>query len=180
MTPGDIKRHAVQAAMQLGVPRFGIVESVDTATYAAKVTLQPDGELTGWLPIMAMAIGSGWGIAFPPNTGDQVLVVPHEGDADSLVIVGFVYSQQQVPPNAAAGEFWLVHKTGSYFKMTNDGNIQSQAPIWTHTGAFHATGEVIRGWGTADQVTLGGHTHDQPNDSAGDGEAPTDPPNAGT
>jgi phage baseplate assembly protein V len=180
MTPGDIKRHAVQAAMQLGVARFGIVESVDTATYTAKVNLQPDGVLTSWLPIAAQMIGNGWGLVTPPNIGDQVIVQPHEGDADNLVITGRVYSQAQVPPNAQAGEFWLVHQSGSFIKLTNDGNMESQAPIWTHTGAFHATGEIIRGFGTGDQVTLGGHTHDQPNDTAGDGEAPTYPPNAGT
>jgi phage baseplate assembly protein V len=177
---GEMKRHAVGAAMQLGVPRFGLVESVDPSAYTAKVKLQPDGVLTSWLPIASAWIGAGWGLVCPPNVGDQVIVAPHDGDADNLVIIGRVYSQAQMPPAGISGEFWLVHKTGSFLKLTNDGNIQSQAPIWTHTGAIHATGEIVRGFGTSDQVTLGGHIHDQATDSAGDGEEPTTPPVAGT
>jgi phage baseplate assembly protein gpV len=175
-----LKRHAVGAVMQFGVCRFGLVESVDPNTYTAKVNLQPDGELTGWLPIASQWIGNGWGLVSPPNAGDQVILAPHEADADNLVIVGRVYSQSQMPPVAASGEFWLVHSTGSFIKLTNDGNIESQAPIWKHTGSLEVTGGITAGFGTSDSVTLQHHTHDQPNDSAGDGEAATNPPNPGT
>ncbi len=47
-------------------------------------------------------------------------------------------------------------------------------------GFIYATGEVIRGSGGSDSVTLGNHTHDQGNDSHGDTEVPTNAPNAGT
>ena len=123
MIQGEIKRHASALALQLGQPRFGIVQSVDTATYTAKVELQPDGVLTSWLPIRSSWIGNGWGLVCPPNAGDQVILIPHDGDADNLVIVGSVYSQQQVPPNGVCGEFWLVHSTGSFVKLENNGNV---------------------------------------------------------
>jgi len=42
------------------------------------------------------------------------------------------------------------------------------------------TGEIVRGFNTGDSVTLGQHTHNQGNDSAGDVEMPTNAPNAGT
>ena len=118
-----IKRHASALALQLGQPRFGTVQSVDTATYTAKVMLEPDGILTNWLPIKSLWIGSGWGLVCPPNAGDQVICVPHDGDPDNLVIVGSVYSQQQVPPDGNQGEFWLVHQTGSSVKLTNAGSV---------------------------------------------------------
>jgi phage baseplate assembly protein V len=126
---GELLRHASALPLQQGQPRFGTVSSVDTATMTAKVTLQPDGVLTNWLPIMCPAIGMGWGVIFPPNVGDQVLVVPHDGDPDNLVIIGAVFSQQQVPPNGSnPGEFWLVHQTGSFIKVTMDGNVSINSP----------------------------------------------------
>jgi hypothetical protein len=48
------------------------------------------------------------------------------------------------------------------------------------TGALTATGEITRGFGTGDSVTLGDHTHTQANDSHGDAEQPTSKPTAGT
>ena len=45
-----------------GAPRFGIVSSVDPASATARVTLQPEGVLTGWLPLLTPWTGSGWGL----------------------------------------------------------------------------------------------------------------------
>jgi hypothetical protein len=47
-------------------------------------------------------------------------------------------------------------------------------------GNFKASGNVIAGQGGSDSVTLQQHTHNQPNDSHGDSEQPTNAPNAGT
>ena len=41
-----------------GQPRFGLVTSVDTSRMAARVTLQPEGVLSGWLPIASPWIGA--------------------------------------------------------------------------------------------------------------------------
>lgn len=48
------------------------------------------------------------------------------------------------------------------------------------TGDLRVTGEVIRGFGTGDQVTLGQHTHAQDADSDADSEEETHKPTAGT
>ena len=34
------------------MPRFGTVSSVDPGTATARVTLQPEGVLSGWLPLL--------------------------------------------------------------------------------------------------------------------------------
>jgi phage baseplate assembly protein gpV len=63
-------------------PRFAIVSSVDPGTGNARVMLQPEGTLSGWLPILSPWTGSGWGMCCPPSPGDQVLVLSQEGAAD--------------------------------------------------------------------------------------------------
>lgn len=40
-------------------PRFATVTSVDPATATARVTLQPEGVLSGWLPVLSPWTGAG-------------------------------------------------------------------------------------------------------------------------
>lgn len=56
---------------------------------------------------------------------------------------------------------------GGFVKIDGNGNLT-------------ASGEITRGVGTGDSVTVGQHTHDQPNDSDDDTEATTNKPNSGT
>ena len=118
-----------------GAPRFGIVTSVDPSAATARVTLQPEGVLTGWLPLLTPWVGNGWGLVCPPSPGDQVLVLPQEGDAEHGLIVAASWSAQTKAPSAPSGEFWLVHKSGSFLKLQNDGTIQVK-------GDLHVAGDV--------------------------------------
>src|SRR5579864_7698553 len=93
-----LKGHAAGMDLGQGQPRFGIVESFDPNTYAARVSLQPEGVLSGWLPVLSAWIGAGWGLASPPSPGDQVLVLPQEGHAEHGVIVGAAFCDQARPP----------------------------------------------------------------------------------
>ena len=81
-----------------GQPRFGTVASFDPQHYTARVLLQPEGVLSGWLPVLASWIGNGWGMVAPPAPGDQVLVVAQEGQAEHGVIVGRAFSQSTTSP----------------------------------------------------------------------------------
>ena len=56
-----VKQHA--GAMDQGgsQPRFGTVTSVDPTTATARVKLQPEGVLSGWLPVLSPWVGSGLG-----------------------------------------------------------------------------------------------------------------------
>src|SRR5258707_484899 len=93
------------------VERHGLVTSYDPEKYLAKVTFQPEGQESGWLPIETAHIGKGYGIAvgLQPGsgsgikgqqqgdenqnsstgqaTGDQVIVRYQEGDIESGKIV---------------------------------------------------------------------------------------------
>jgi phage baseplate assembly protein gpV len=126
----------------LAQPRFGIVSSFDPATYTARVLMQPEAVLSGWLPVLTVWGGGGWGMACPPSPGQQVLVLAQEGQSEHGVIVGTAFSQAMAPPNAPAGEFWLVHKTGSLVKLQNDGDVVVQAGQITLNGPVQVNGNL--------------------------------------
>lgn len=141
-----VKGYAAAQAGALGAPRMGIVTSYNQADGTAKVLIQPEGTLTGWLPVMSQSIGSGWGLHVPFKSGEQVMVLPHDGDADSGVIVGRVYNDTMRPPDTTGadfvlkssggaiitlmtnGQFIVQDAAGSIVKLTNDGNMTLNAP----------------------------------------------------
>ena len=124
-----------------GAPRFGIVTSVDPATATARVTLQPEAVLTGWLPILTPWAGNGWGLCCPPSPGDQVLIIPQEGDAEQGLVLAASWSDQATPPSTPCGEFWLIHQSGSFIKLQNDGTVQVK-------GDLHVAGDVYDSHGS--------------------------------
>jgi phage baseplate assembly protein gpV len=136
-----LKAQGANQDQAAGVPRFGTVTSVDPTTATARVTLQPEGVLTGWLPLLTPWVGNGWGLVCPPSPGDQVLVFPQEGDAEHGLILGASWSAKTTPPAAPCGEFWLVHKSGSFLKLQNDGTVQIKADVYV-TGTVQVTGDV--------------------------------------
>ena len=174
-----MKGNMAEMLAQQPKSRCGIVQSFDPVTYTARVLVQPENELSGWLPVLSQWVGNGWGLFAPPSLGDQVRLVPQEGSGQDYAIVGAMFSLVDQPLPAPSGEFWLVHANGQFIKLLNDGTIFSSG-TWTHNGDFYATGAVISGYGGAGQVGLQTHIHSQGNDSAGDGEVPTNAPTGGT
>jgi hypothetical protein len=152
-----LKAHASALDRAQGQPRFGIVSSIDTARYAARVMLQPEGVLSGWLPILSPWVGAGWGVACLPAPGDQVMVLAQEGDAEHGVVIGASFSDSARAPQSALGEFWIVHKSGSFLKLLNDGTVQMQ-------GDLHVAGDVYDRHGSLSQLRghYDAHTHGVP------------------
>jgi len=149
-----IKSHAAGLDQSTGQIKFGTVTSVNPQTATARVLIQPDGVLSGWLPVLSQWVGSGWGMVCPPNPGDQVLLVPQEGDVEQGVIVGRSFSTKQTPPVVPGGEFWLVHRSGSFLKLCNDGTIQM-------SGDLHVQGDVYDRHGPVSglRAHYDSHTH---------------------
>jgi len=125
-----------------GVARFGLVSSFDPVAYAARVMLQPENVLSGWLPILSAWVGNGWGLAAPLTPGDQVLVIAQEADAEHGVIIGSVWSAVDKAPGTPTGELWLQHQTGSFLKLHNDGTIAMQAPTVNVLGNLVVSGDI--------------------------------------
>lgn len=135
-----------------GQARFGLVTSVDPRNMTARVTLQPENVLTGWLPILSSFVGAGWGLVCPPSPGDQVFVLPQEGDAEHGVIIGRAYSDTARAPASEAGEFFLIHKSGSFLKLMNDGTVRVK-------GNLHVDGDIIDRHGSLAQLRARYNTH---------------------
>jgi phage baseplate assembly protein gpV len=137
-----VKAHAGGLDGLTGVARFGLISSFDPTSYAAKVLIQPENVLSGWLPIVSAWVGAGWGLAAPLTPGAQVLVIAQEGDAEQGVIIGAVWSAVDKAMAAPAGELWLQHQSGSFLKLHNDGTIALQAPTVNITGNLVVTGNI--------------------------------------
>jgi phage baseplate assembly protein V len=140
-----LKSHAGTLDQQTGRARFGLVTSVDPQNATARVTLQPEGVLSGWLPVLTPFVGAGWGLVCPPSPGDQVLIIAQEGDAEHGIIVGRAFSETMRPPQVASGEFCIVHKSGSFLKFMNDGTLQVK-------GDLHVDGDVYDRKGPLDRL----------------------------
>lgn len=152
-----IKGHTAAQDAAAGQPRFGVVTSVDARAGTARVQLQPEGVLTGWLPLLSPWVGAGWGVSCPPSPGDQVMVLAHEGDAEHGVIAGRAWSDKAQAPDTPAGELWLTHRSGSWVRLLNDGTVSVK-------GDLHVDGDVFDRSGSLDRLRqhYDGHKHSDP------------------
>jgi len=187
-----MRREASNVLGDVALPSTGIVRSYDPNKYAVRLELQPQGNLTGWIPLQTPWVGDGWGMFCPPTIGDLLEVAFLNGDIDSGVAGLRFYNDQDRPLSVPSGEFWLVHKSGSFLKFHNDGsidihaagNINSSAAAWNHTGPMNVTG-AITGTSTitapnvigTTNVTFGGksgigHTHSGVQTGSGNTGAP--------
>lgn len=139
-----LKAHASAVVLTQAAPRFGTVSSVDPTHGTAKVAFQPEGVLSGWMPILYPWVGAGWGMACPPSPGDQVLVLAQEGHAEHGIVAGRVFSTQQQPPQAPPGEFWLVHRSGSSIKLQNDGTVRIAGDLYVSGDVYDSQGPLSR------------------------------------
>jgi phage baseplate assembly protein V len=168
-----MKLQAMMALAAQSTTRLGTVEAYNPNDYTVKVSIQPEGVTTGWLPLASPWVGSGWGMFSPPALGDMLTVEFQEGNPEAGVAMLRLFNDQDRPLTVDAGELWLVHKSGAFFKLTNDGaatfsdgqgatvklggdgTITSQATAWVHTGpltvkgAATVTGQLVGQGGMA-------------------------------
>ncbi len=140
-----------------GQPAFGVVTSVDPAAGTVRVQLQPEGVLTGWLPVLSPWVGAGWGMSCPPSPGDQVLVLPQEGSAEHGVVAARCWSAKAPAPGTPVGELWLTHRSGSHLRLLNDGTVSVK-------GDLHVEGDVYDRQGSLDRLRqrYNQHRHGDP------------------
>jgi phage baseplate assembly protein V len=116
----------LQAQRQASARRdttVGTITSYDPALFAVRVQLQAEGILTGWLPLCSPWIGNGWGLFAAPSVGDMVTVHFFGGELEAGFVEGRLFNDVDRPLSVPSGEFWLVHKSGSFLKFTDDGNV---------------------------------------------------------
>ena len=159
-----MQRHAQAAAAGVGKARHALVSAVDPVNHAVKVTLQPEGTESGWMPDPGLA-ASGLRIAAPCEIGTQVLVESVEGDAEHPVIVGRLFDTTMTPPvspvtgqPAQPGELLVLAG-----QATASGQAAATNPAYLHIqpqGFFAGVGTTTSVAITADQIvfTIGGMT----------------------
>jgi phage baseplate assembly protein V len=164
-----IKSHAAILDRSAGQIKFGTVTSVNYNNATARVLIQPESVLSGWLPVVSQWVGNGWGLACPPKPGEQVIVAPQEGDVEQGIIIGRLFSAKHAPPAAPSGEFWLVHESGSFLKLCNDGTIRIK-------GDLHVDGDVYDREGPLSRLRThyNAHTHAIRNNQTTTQPTPTD------
>lgn len=123
-----VRREAERVQARATTWAAGAVDSYDKKTHSAKVKLQPEGTLTGWLPLNSIGVGNGYGIHAAPKVGDPVLVHFQEGDREAGSIMGRFFTDKHPPVEIEEGEFLIQHetKTKAFFKKDGSLTIQFQ------------------------------------------------------
>jgi phage gp45-like len=110
--------------------RIGIVTSYNPEDCTVQVKIQPEDEenpessLSGFIPLATNFIG----LVGAPNLNDQVVVVFQEGSLNNGIVIGRLYSDEDSPPQGVqAGEYKVVHASGSSIYIKNNGDIDIQA-----------------------------------------------------
>jgi len=123
-----VRQQASMADSHLSWPMLATISSYDASNHAVKVTVEPtdpgdEPTESNWMPLGAIGIGNGWGVAVGPQIGDQVMAVFEHGDFSSGTIVARIFSVAQKAPAVPSGEIWALHSTGSFIKMVTSGDI---------------------------------------------------------
>jgi phage baseplate assembly protein V len=130
---------AERSQSAIAKPRLGLVSGYDPNMYMVKVLLQPENVETGWLPLGSPMVGNQFGIFGGPAIGDQVEVQFPDGDLSSGIVSMRFFNDQARPLAVPSGEVWIVHKSGSFLKLHNDGSIEMNAAAGiSYTGTGHA------------------------------------------
>ena len=91
--------------------------------------IQPEDVETGWLPIATPWSGNGWGMFCPPSPGDEVDVHFQEGGKNAAYISLRFWGDNALPLAVPSGEWWLVHASGAFLKITNDGKVSINGQV---------------------------------------------------
>lgn len=124
--------------------RIGLITSYNPSDCTVKISLQPVDESnaapsqTGWIPLATSFIG----LVGAPNINDQVAVVFQEGSLNSGIVIGKIYSDEDVPPSVPAGEWWLTHPSGTFIKVKNNGDVEITANNDIKVNAVNANVEA--------------------------------------
>lgn len=118
-----MRKNAQLVSQNAAKTRVGTVSAYDPNAHAVKILFQPDNTESGWLPVFTPWVGNGWGMFSPPSIGDMAKVHFQEGGHEAGMVSLRGFNDVDRPLPVPSGEFWLVHKTGSSIKITNDGAI---------------------------------------------------------
>jgi hypothetical protein len=152
--------------------RLGIITSYNPSDATVQVKVQPEdpqdpaGSLSGWVPFSTGFIG----LNAAPRIGDQTILIFQEGNINCGMAIGVLYNDEDPPPPAPSGEWWLTHPSGSFIKIKNDGTIEIKATTVTIEGNLNVVGNISSTQNISDfkssmedmRNTYNSHTHTDP------------------
>lgn len=109
------------------LPQCGVVTGVDLKSYRVKVHLPLLDHETDWIRIASPYVGAGWGLRAPLHVGNEVLVAFENGDLNSGIVTGAMWSEDCDQTPQEGGAFSLVHESGSMLRFSADGSILIKA-----------------------------------------------------
>lgn len=123
-----IRMHAQLANSSRTFSSLGRITGFDPNNYFVTVEIYGATDdspalQTGSIPLFSPWVGNGWGMFAPPNMGDIVEVHFQEGSVQNAYACLRCFNNNFLPLAVESGEFWLVHQTGSFVKLTNDGKL---------------------------------------------------------
>lgn len=154
----NLIRREIQRALVGLFPTVGLVSSYDPQTHAAKVTHQPDGTVSGLAPHVRPAAG-GVNFCSGPGANNQAVVLYLNGDRESPVIIGYLHSDQDQPPNVPAGASSWTFANGSIsHDASGNVTINTTGTVTLQSGSVSM---VVSSSGVA--ITGGTLTHNSKN-----------------
>lgn len=151
-----IRREIGRALGSRAHSRIGLCTSYDPKTHSAKFKMKPDDQETGWATIACSAAGQAVSHVHGPTpgdgkeTGDQALITFLDGDMENPVVIGWLHSDKDKPPEVKSGETMLRHtpqekgKDGKKKHKPVTMHIDAKGKVaWTGNdqGMSHATQE---------------------------------------
>jgi len=170
----QMRVHARMAMSNVAYTRMGTISSFDPINYYVKVILEPhdpmepNTSLSGWLPLLSPWVGGNWGMFAPPTIGAACAVHFSEGSSQGGFVSLLTFNSSFRPLAVDAGEFWLVHQTGSFIKLTNNGNIEISANSTVNINAENvkigklSAGNLMKLLNESAATVYNSHTHPTP------------------
>ncbi len=131
-------------------------------THAVKGIIQPHGIESGWVPLAALHVGNGFGIAVGPRVGDpkkldgQVFDLHFDGgDPDTLVAHHRQFSNTEKPPVVQSGEMLLQHESGNKVFFAADKSVTVLGQNGSQT-KHHTDGRISMKPATGKNAYYGG------------------------
>lgn len=133
----QVKHSAQELAKAHQYVLEGYITSVDpNAPFKVRVMLEPYEIETGWLKIGTPYLGNGFGLILPPpEENTPVKVIFDMGDLSSGTVIACVPNDNiSYPSGVDSQTMGLIHKSGSFFKISSDGTVtikgKNQTQSW--------------------------------------------------
>jgi phage baseplate assembly protein V len=141
------------------VAKKGIVTGFNPGAWTIDVLFYPltseDGNDAGavQVPLASSWVGNGWGLYCAPPENIEAVVLYESGDLQIPIGINFIFSGETQPiQGVSSGEAWLVHQSGSFIKLNNDGKLlingNTEIDITTPTLNVTTTGAININAGT--------------------------------